>query len=269
MALSEYLNDTSVLISDSTYSFTSKTQLTRWVNEGRREIAKRNGCIRRLITGQSAYGASAQPGLAIPGAMQPSGIPDAIANGGGVASGNGISAAAATLNMQTIPGCERYPYQGFFNPVLQAQHAGCASVQDIVTLAVNWGGASRPVLNWMPWDDFQAYCRAYAVLNTDFPSVWSVLNDGANGEVWLFPIPSTAGDIEADCFVLPSDIWSNNDYDAIPDGFKDLVKFAAAEMAFMANGRYAQAEVMYGKYLERGGTAVVSRDRGKTSSYYG
>ena len=221
----------------------------------------RTGCIRRLITGQSAFGASAAPGFAIPGATQPGALPDATPAGT-------IAGAATNLTMQTIPGVERYPYVGFFNPVLQAQHAGCSSVIDAIALSVNWGGVNRPTLDWMPWDDFQAYCRAYAVLNTSYPSVWAVYNDGTIGEIWMFPIPSQAGDIELDCFAYPSPIYTNTDFEAIPREFRKGVKFVAAKTAFMASGRYAQAQEMENAFANSLGIARVSVDRGKTRSYY-
>ena len=261
MALAEYLNDTSVLLNDINFSFTSQNQLVRWINQGRDELVMRTGCIRRLISGQSAFGASAQPGFAVPGGAQPNAIPAA-------APGGTIGGAAISLNMQTIPGQERYPYVGFFNPMLQAQHAGCDRVLDVIELAVSWGGVNRPVLDWMPWDDFQAYCRAYAVLNTSYPSVWAVYGDGSFGEIWMFPIPSQAGDIEADVFCLPKYLNTNDDFEAIPREFRKGVKFVAAKTAFMASGRYAQAEVMEQAFVNALGIARVSVDRGKTKSYY-
>ncbi|MDE2096571.1 MAG: hypothetical protein KGL39_04935 [Patescibacteria group bacterium] len=261
MPLSTYLNDASVLLNDMNYSFQSKSQLTRWVNSGRKSMARRTGCIRRLISGQSAFGVGSQAGFATPNATQPSMIPDALPAGA-------IYGAATNLTMQTIPNVERYPYQGFFNPVLRAMHAGCDQVIDTIALSVNWGGTNRPSLDWMSWDEFQAYCRAYAVLNSSFPSVWSVYNDGPLGEIWMFPVPSTVGDIEADCFVTPADLHSDDDFDAIPEGFRDSIKFAAAELAFMASGRYAQAEVMAGKIAESLGVTRAAVDAGKSKSYY-
>jgi hypothetical protein len=259
--LSDYLNDAAVLLNDPNFSFTSQNQLTRWINTGREEIAMRTGCIRRLITGQSAFGASAQPGYGVPGALQPGALPNPTLAGT-------ISGAATTLDMQTIPNVERYPYVGFFNPVLKAQHAGCARVIDTIALSVNWGGVNRPTLDWMPWDDFQAYCRAYAVLNSAYPSVWSVYNDGPTGEIWMFPIPSQAGDIEADVFALPAALNSNDDFDAIPEGFQEAIKFAGAKLAFMSSSRYAQADAMEQQLAMIIGVSRVAVDRGKTRSYY-
>jgi hypothetical protein len=232
------------------------------VNESRRNCAKRSGCIRRLITGQSAFGASAQPGYAIPGAMQPGALPGAFSQ-----ASSGTYGAVQNA-MMTIPGVERYPYRGFFNPVLQAQYAGCDEVVDAIALSVNWGGTTRPTLDWMPWDDLQAYARAYAVLNTSWPSVWSVYNDGPDGEVWVFPVPSQATEMELDATVLPKSIYSDDDYDAIPDGMQECLKFGTASFAFMARGRYAQAQIMEYEFADRMGAARVSFDRGKTRSYY-
>ena len=286
MKLSEYLNDTAQLMNDPTYSFTSQFQMTRWINEARRLLAMRTGCIRRLIAGQSAFGAGDQAGIAIPGGVQPGAVPQAFNYGLGGVAGGGFSSgfssgfsgggsfaspvAGATLGpMTTIQGVERYPFVGFFNPYLRQQHAGCDKVNDVISLAVSWGGVSKPTLFWMPWDEFQAYCRAYALLNTAYPAVWSVMNDGTMGEVWLFPIPSQANDLEADVTCLPINLNSDNDFDAIPESFSDTVKFGAAALCYLATNRPGQADVM----IQQGGGYVLTQraavDRGKTPNYYG
>ena len=84
----------------------------------------------------------------------------------------------------------------------------------------------------------------------------------------MFPVPSQSGDIEADCFVLPKPLNTDDDFDAIPDGFKEAVKYDAAALAFAASGRYQQAQIMTSYYLDTLGVARVSSDRGKTKSYY-
>ncbi len=264
MALSDIITDTAALLNDPNFSFTSRTQLIRWINEARRNCAKRTGCIRRLITGQSAFGASAQPGFFTPSAAQPGALPGAYSQVTGP-----VFVQGAVLNrLMTIPGVERYPYVGFFNPQLQAQHAGCDKVLDAIACSVNWGGTVRPTLDWMPWDDLQAYARAYAVLNTSYPSVWSVYNDGPMGEVWMFPVPSQAGEIELDVYAQPLNIYTDDDFDAIPPAFQESLKFGAAEYAFMASGRYSDAQIMSDMFSDNIGVARVAVDRGKTRSYY-
>lgn len=258
-----YLNDASTLLHDGAFSFTSQAQLTRWINEARRQAAQRTGCLRRLISGQSAFGASAQAGSIIPGGMQPGALPNSAPN----------AAYNATTNaMMTIPNVERYPYRGFFNPVLQQQYQGVNAVIDTIACSVCWGagqgGAPRPSLDWLPWEDLQAYARAYATLVTSYPYWWSVFNDGEDGEIWLFPVPSFAMEIELDVFCIPNDLNSDSDYDAIPSGFSNAIKYGAAALAYMASRRYGQAQINMDQFTERLGVARVAVDMGKTNNFY-
>src|SRR5580658_2733565 len=259
MSLQFYIQDTTALLRDQALLFTSQPQLIRWINEARRTLAKRTGCVRRLITGQSAYGAAAQPGFIIPGAFQPGALPSAPP-----ASGNPqiTFSAAQASGMQTIIGVERYPYKGFFNPVLQQTYAGVKSVIDCMEVSINWGGNFRPTLTWMPWDDLQAYCRSYANQTTAYPAVWSVFNDGEDGEVWIFPVPSMVGEIEADVICIPADIYADSDPDAIPEGFRDAVKYMAASLAFLAQFRYQESQIMEQAFMRRLGVDTLAVDRG-------
>ena len=168
----------------------------------------------------------------------------------------------------TIPGVERYPYIGFFNNFLKAQYAGVDKVLDTIACAVNWGGTTRPNLDWMPWDEFQAYCRAYAVLNMSYPAVWSVFNDGPQGEIWMFPVPSQYNEIELDVTCQPLDLIDDTTFDAIPDGFQEALKYGAAAVAFESSGRFAQAQAMEDRFADSLGIARVAVDRGKSRTYY-
>ena len=188
---------------------------------------------------------------------------------GAVPASSGSAVANAAVNsLQTIPTVERYPFIGFFNPYVQASHAGVKGIIDVSICAVNWGGAVRPALAFMPWEDLQAYGRAYATQVTSYPYYWSVLNPGENGEIWFFPAPSTTGDIELQAYCVPIDLNSDDDYDAIPDGFKDAVKFGAATLAYLTKQQYAQASVMGQSFLEALGVDGVARDYGKTPNMY-
>jgi hypothetical protein len=79
----------------------------------------------------------------------------------------------------------------------------------------------------MPWDEFQAYRRAYAVLNMSYPAVWSVFNDGPQGEIWMFPVPSQYNEIELDVTCQPVDLIDDSTFDAIPEGFQEALKYGA------------------------------------------
>jgi hypothetical protein len=67
---------------------------------------------------------------------------------------------------------------------------------------------------------------------------------------------------------MPTAIYSDSDPDAIPEEMQELVKWKAAEYAFMSKFRYQQAQMMEAKYLQQMGVSVVARDAGKVSSYY-
>lgn len=262
--LSKYLQDTSAMLHDQAYSFTSQDQLTIWINEARRQIAQRTGCIRRLVSGQSGFGASAQPGTIVAGAWQPGAVPGSAPN---------AQQGATTNTFMTIPGVERYPYQGFVNPYVQQQFKGIKGVIDTIACSVAWGSgvnaSPRPSLAWLPWEDFQAYGRAYGSIVQSYPYWWTVYNDGELGEIWMFPVPSFAMEIELDVFCAPADLHNDNDFDALPPGFQNAVKYGAAMMAYQVSRRYGQAAMMEEAFLQRLGNARIASDMGKTSNFYG
>lgn len=264
-----YYNDTAALLHDASFLFTPKTQMLRWINRARRYAAQETGCIRKHVTGQSAFGSSAQANVFKAGGAVAGNLPSAVP----IASTNTllpspVTGAAVSPFLQTIPGLERYPYQGFFNPYLQQLHGGCRYVIDVIECSVNWGGACRPALAWLPWDDLQAYARAYATLVTSYPYYWSSYADGANGEIWLFPAPSTLGDIEIDAVVMPLDLQDEDDTEALPDDRIDAIKYGAAAYCYKAKQQYAQAADMWSDFNDCLGLSTVASNRGKTPNYY-
>lgn len=244
-----YLNDAAQLLRDSQFIFTSKAQLTRWVNQARREAAKFTGCIRILVAGTAPQGNSAQPGTMIPGATIP-----------------GLD---LQTSFQTIPGVEMYPYE-FANRYLRAQNEGVQAIIDVLDISVSWG-STRPTLNWMPWGDLQALARSYNVGVTSYPFAWACQGDGTRGKVFLFPIPSVGGingEMEWDVICIPSDLNTNADYDAIPESFQDAIKFRAAALAFMSSNRFADANLHNNNFLSELGIDRASAKRGAVQNYY-
>ena len=254
--LSEYLNETSLLLRDSNYLFNSQTTLTLYINRAREQTAKQTGCLRALVAGQAPFGNSANPGQLIPGAGQPG--------------------SPIVQSFTTLVGVEKYSY-GYINPFLKANNAGYRSTMDIVDLAVSWGG-NRPVLNWMPWEDLQAYARSYNVGVFSYPFLWSTNGSGTKGQFWLFPIPQVtqpgnaqfgaAGEIEADCTCLPTALYTDSDYDALPEPFTGAVKYYAAHLAFLGSQRFGMAAIMLNLFNDHLGIDNAASDRGKSDSYY-
>jgi hypothetical protein len=97
----------------------------------------------------------------------------------------------------------------------------------------------------------------------DYVCYWSVLNDGENGEIWVWPTPSTANEMEWLVYCIPKDLYTDSDYDAIPDGFKDAIKFKAASLAYMTSRQFSQAQMMEDLFKEALGTDRQAVDAGK------
>lgn len=259
MPLSTLLLDSQLLLHDTGATFTTPATLTRYINQARRQASMWTGCVQRLIQGASAFGASAQPGAFIPGGAQPGALPGSAPN----------AQAFQTVNtFQTIPGVERYPYQGFANPYLQQQHQGCASILDVATVSVSWGGTVRPTLDFVPFEWLQAYARAYATQVESYPFYASCLNDGENGEIWLFPQPSFPMEMEWLVYAQVADLNTDDDYDAIPAGFRNAIPYGAASYVFLGKQMYGQAQIMEGMFKDRLGIGRVAADRGKVVSWY-
>lgn len=262
--LSDYLLDCTDILRDSAMQFTTQAQLIRYINRAREEIAKRSACLQALVTGQSAYGTSAQPGNMIPGAFIPGTLP-------GSASGNSnqAGAIATTSNsFTTIPGVELYTYN-YANTYLQAQYQGYDKVTYVFNISCNWGG-NRPTLQWTAWDNLQAYARSINTGVTSYPYVWSAKGVGGNGQAWLFPMPTNIsfGEMEWECICSPKPLYTNADFDVIPDLYRGCVKYYAAYLAYMGQQRSGMAQVMRGLFDEQLMISGVASDFGHVENYY-
>jgi len=248
VSLQNYIDDTRRLIRDQQGLFVDQDTLIGYINEARRQVSLLTDCVQRLITGQAPYGATSQPGSFVPG--------------------GGTAGVAPFNTFQTIGGQERYPYIGFGDLYLNQQYRGLRGIRDVVTVSVSWGGTSRPALDWMPFEDFQAYLRSNQVLVTNYPSVFSIYNDGEAAEVWMYPIPLSASEMEWDTFCTCADIYTNDDFDAIPHPWRDGVKFYAAGRVYEGSMRFESAGVMFNRFEQ---TCMLRRgavDRGKVPTRY-
>lgn len=247
MKLQDYQIDAQALLHDSNNLFTGLFQLNRWINEARDQVAQDSGCLRALVAGQAPFGTAAQAGSAVPGGAIPGNPP--------------------TSSFQTIPEQEEYAYE-FANQYLRQQFRGFRSVMDVYNVGVSWGGSIRPVQNWMPWDQLQAYARSYNIGVFSYPFVWSDTGTDENGKIWLWPAPSVVTEMEWDCFCLPTPLYTNDDYDAIPNRFRRAVKFWVAHLAKLASNRFEEAEMYKGKYYDQVGIAQASSARARVFDYY-
>jgi hypothetical protein len=231
---------------DNGFQFTSQARLTRWVNAGRQQVAKISGCLRTVVTGTAPFGAQANPGAMTPGSFAPGVEPDA--------------GFYAWLNT------ERYSF-AYANPFLQRQNTGWKSINDVFGVAISWS-SFRPAMIWMPWDELQAYARAYSTLISSYPMAFATLGSGTSGQLWIWPPPSQNCEMEWDVTCLPCDLGTSDDYDAIPDSFTTGVKFYAAGMAMLGSFRYGMAESMFKLFVAHVGGDIDASEGGKVPNYY-
>lgn len=262
--LQDYIVDVQDLMRDSGAQFTSGAQLVRYINRARREVAKRSACLQAVVTGQSAFGTSAQPGNMIPGAFIPGTLP-------GSASGNSNQSGApatASNGFTTIPNVELYTYN-YANPFLQAQYTGYDKVIYVFNISVSWGGV-RPTLRWMPWDNLQAYARAASQGVVSNPVAWSAKGVGENGQAWLFPVPNNTvfAEQEWECICTPKPLYTNADFDVLPEVYKSAVDYYAAHLAYLGQQRTGMSQIMSGLFEEQLLTTGVSTDFGHVEDYY-
>lgn len=262
--LQDYITDTADILRDSRLQFTSRAQMIRYINRAREEVAKRSMCLQALVTGQSGFGTSAQPGYAIAGAMIPNTLPGSNPNN----ENEPGAQATASNSFTTMPGVEVYTYD-YAKPYVQQQYQGYEAVTFVFNVAVSWGGY-RPVLRWEPWDNLQAYYRSFNLGVTSYPFVWSQKGVGQAGQVWLYPVPNNLfpGEMEWECICSPKKLYSDTDYEAIPEIYQGCVKYYAAYLAYLSQQRMEMASSMRQLFDEQLVVNNVATDYGHVSDYY-
>jgi hypothetical protein len=103
---------------------------------------------------------------------------------------------------------------------------------------------------------------------SSYPYYWSTFNDGENGEIWLFPVPSQTMQLEMTVACVPNDLNSDDDYDAIPDGFANAIKYGAAHMVYLTQRKFLLAAQMEQMFADRLGFGRVAADTGKVPNFY-
>lgn len=246
MQLSWYINDSRTLLHDNLGLLINTEQITRWINEARRQVAYQAGCINLLATGLSPFGNAAQPGVMVPGGGTPGSRP--------------------VNSFQTIVNQEKYPFS-MATERIQADNAGIDYVLDVTSIAISWG-SMRPAMEFMPWEDLQAFARSYNYLVSSFPLKWSTDGDGANANLWMWPVPSTVQEMEWQCSCSPAALVTDSDFDAIPHPFENAVKYYVAYLSYLSTMRPQLADLyleLFMTSLRRGRSAT---DRGRVAQWY-
>lgn len=276
--LTSYLTTTRELLHDPNAQFFSDSDLTNYINIGRKRIAIRGQCVRILLSGgtiTSIAGAPSGSGYAgtatvtITGSGQQARATATIGGGQiatvtlvsggwgyitgttttvtatGSTSGNNATLTAVIDNsLTTVAGQEVYNFSTA--NTLAASTAGVSSILGLVSVACAWGAnaAMKPMLQPTIWSEFQAYYRAYNNGMQNYPTIWSQYGQGVNGSVYLWPIPSQPSQMDWDCYCVPIDLVNDSTVEAIPYPWSDCVPYYAAMMGYRNAQRKDDADRM-------------------------
>jgi len=275
MALNNYILETQRLLHDAAAAYFSVTDLTAYINTGRSEIAIAGQCVRVLCSGYIASVAVSaggnnyvRPAITF---SSPSGGTGAVATpvftpGGPitavnvVAPGSGFDPAAVAVVSDTgggsgavlvvtvnaanmmIVGQEVYPFSS-----IPTHGAGIGGIHGVLAIAASWG-STRPALKRRSWDSFQAKWRAWANGWLNNPIVWAQYGQGANGSIYLAPIPTNNFNMEWDCYCNVNPLVLDADPEPIPYPWTDAVPYYAAYRALFNAQRYQDSEMMFAEY---------------------
>lgn len=287
--LAEYQKQVMGYVRDRNQQFMNPDDITRYINMARREVALRTKSVRFLtpISGQvvtatitnagSGYtnpvatitapdfpsGAGSDPaGLQATAVVQQIGGVISqidITNGGSGyfqptititdATGPGVDATATlslTPLMQTVQGQEVYT----FDQIPTGNFPGVGEVFWVNSVSIIYAAFRFSLLTYS-FSIYQAQIRNWPQGYQYVPSICAQLGRGTKGSLYLYPVSSQPFQLEFDCFALPSDLASDEDYEALPAPWTDLVAFYAAHLCFLELQNLNSAEYYRKLYDER------------------
>ena len=272
--LSDYIANVRTLIHDPSGNDYTDSELIPIVNQARSRTAQDCRCVRQFVTGLNTLTqVESYPltdfvgGLVVnSGGVNYSATPTIDIAGGGtgtaqVQNGNIIS---AQVNQWTT-GVITTPAVTVTDPTGTGASLTAVNGNNIMDLMLITALLSSPpasgatlalTFNWLPFDAFQAFCRAYRA-TFGWPGAFTVhygptnpLSQQANAQrVYLFPIPNQVLPMEWDALTLPNDLVNLTDADyQVINPWTDAVRFNAAAECFLGLQQYQQATAMGALY---------------------
>lgn len=117
---------------------------------------------------------------------------------------------------------------------------------DIINLTLIWG-ATRVPLRYYPYTVFSAYFRPWTNL-VRLPMAFTTYNAS---NFWIAPPPDQAYVGEFDTAVIPFNLVTDNNVDAIPIPYSEAVKYYAARLARYKLQQYSEADKQESNYTKR------------------
>ena len=305
--LFEYQQQTQRFLREKKQDLINPQDLVSYINRARREVAMRTQSIRVLtqvssavvtgsvVAGGTGYNASlttvsiTPPDFpsgtgSFPLGAQATAVP--IIAGGSIATidvtygGSGYFAPLATITgpsgtgasvtLQTGPinqlntGQEVYPFSGVFlggNPGVQSVFG----VQSVSIIYANYR-YSLPVYSF---STYQAFVRQYPFQYQYVPTFASQYGQGTSGSFYVYPLPSQVYQYELDCYCLPSNLTTNQDFEVLPDPWTDAVSYFAAHLGMAELQNYNIAKFYLDLFEKQLGIYSHSARIGRAVNPYG
>jgi len=267
--LTEYRKQVQRFIRDARQQFIDIGDIDSYINRARREVAMRTQCIRILtpVSGSIVTIQVLTPGAgytnptvtisppdfpsgALPNPRGQQAIAVAQQIGGQITNisvsyggdgyftsdvtitdptGSGATAVAST-NPINVTSAQQEIYN--FSDVPLSQFAGVKgifAVHGVSFIFANY----RYSLPCYPFTTYQAMVRQYPQQFLYVSTIFSQYGQGEGGSLYMYPIPSTAYQMEWDTFCLPSDLITDQDNEAIPGPWTEAVPYFAAHMCYL------------------------------------
>jgi len=306
MALNAYLAQVQRLLHNPTGTLYNTADLTNYINLARREIAMRTQCLRFLpaidgpVTAISVTAAGSgytAPTATITAPDFPSGNP-VVPNGvqatavpilasGTIASvsitsgGSGYFQPQIVINDPAGTGATASVTVGDINITNQGQEiypfadietfpnlTGVQSIFDVLSVSIIYANY-RYSLPKYSFTTYQSSIRQYPFQYQYVPTVCAQLGQGTAGNLFLYPIPSQAYQMEWDCYGLPVPLVTDVTIEAIPDPWPDCVPYFAAYLAYLTAQRKADADGMKAIYDDFVHRYSAYSNMGRASNPYG
>lgn len=269
MPLFDYLKQTQRFLREAKQEYSNFEDLTEYINRGRREVAQRTQCVRRLtpisnpiivgsvVDAGSLY--SSNPTLVISAPDFPSGRGahpngdqatgtvlvasgsisqvDITYGGDGYFQPTGTivdstgSGGSVSLTIAAINQLNPGQEEYRFSDINVTMFPGVSGVFAIQSIAVIYANY-RYALTMYDFSTYQAKIRQYPFQYQYVPAFSSQYGQGTDGSFFVYPLPSQVYQWEFDCFCMPQDLTDDQSVDVIPQPWTDVVPYFAAHLAF-------------------------------------
>jgi len=306
MTLHDYQQDVQRLLREQKQILANPSDLTRYINRARREVAMRSQAIRFLtpISGQivscavtaGGTGYSETPTVTIS-------TPDFP--GGGTVDPNGRQATAiATVQAGVIVGIDITDGgAGYFEPIVTITDAtgsgaeatltvtginllkpgqeeykfsdidlssvpGAGSVYFVRSVSILYNNY-RYSLPTYDFSTYQAKVRTYPYQYQWIPAMCSQFGQGAGGSLFCYPLPSNYFQMEWDCQIIPADLTTNQSVELLPEPWTDAVMYFAAHFWYLEAQNLNGARGMLELYEKMAQRYSDYSRAGKITNIYG